>query len=72
MNKTQGKIQVWVDKMGFDRVVRFCRKEVRQATKTYTKCECLDFVEVTHRNRVYPVMSGFYIGKCHSNRCILF
>lgn len=22
----------------------------------YTKCECLDFVEAVHRNRVYPVM----------------
>lgn len=39
-----------------DRVVRFCRKEVRRETKTYTKCECLDFVEAAHRNRVYPVM----------------
>ncbi|MDO4169965.1 MAG: hypothetical protein Q4D45_08695 [Lachnospiraceae bacterium] len=39
-----------------DRVVRFCYKLVNKEIKPYTKCECLDFVEMAHQDRVYPVM----------------
>lgn len=35
---------------------RIWKKVIQQGDKSYIKCECLDFVEASHQNRVYPVM----------------
>lgn len=43
--------------IGFqDRLVSFCRKHTKRSVDETTDCECLDFVEASHRHRVYPLM----------------
>ena len=43
--------------IGFqDRLVSFCRKHTKRSVDVTTDCECLDFVEASHRHRVYPLM----------------
>lgn len=39
-----------------DRLVSFCRKYTKRSVDETTDCECLDFVEASHRKRVYPLM----------------
>ena len=39
-----------------DRFVSFRRKHTKRSVDMTTDCECLDFVEVSHRHRVYPLM----------------
>lgn len=39
-----------------DRFVSFCRKHTKRSVDAATDCECLDFVEASHRHRVYPLM----------------
>ncbi|MDF2479486.1 MAG: hypothetical protein K0S24_4969 [Sphingobacterium sp.] len=43
--------------IGFkNKIIDFCHKIMKRDYQDNTKCECLDFVEAAHRNRVYPVM----------------
>lgn len=43
--------------IGFkNKMIDFCHKLMKREYQDNTKCECLDFVEATYRNRVYPVM----------------
>lgn len=39
-----------------DNIINFCRTRIRRETGILTKCECMDFVEAAHRNKVYPLM----------------
>ena len=39
-----------------DRFVRFCRKHAKRSADAAAGCECLDFVEASHRRRIYPLM----------------
>lgn len=39
-----------------DKIISFCRKQISKENGILTKCECLDFVEAAHRNKVYPLM----------------
>lgn len=38
------------------KIISFCRKQISKENGILTKCECLDFVEAAHRNKVYPLM----------------
>ncbi len=43
--------------IGFEnKIIYLCYKLTKHENKNNTKSECLDFVEATNRNRVYPVM----------------
>ena len=37
-------------------VIGFCRRKTGKGSNNITKCECMDFVEATHRNQVYPLL----------------
>lgn len=43
--------------IGFqDWFITLCHKYIKRNVGTTTHCECLDFVEASHRHRVYPLM----------------
>ena len=42
--------------IGFkEKVISFCQRKANKAQIPINKCESLDFVEATHRHKVYPV-----------------
>ena len=43
--------------IGFkEKVISFCQRKANKAQIPINKCESLDFVEATHRHKVYPLM----------------
>ena len=43
--------------IGFNgKMIEICRKHFKNECFASTRCECLDFVEASHRHKVYPVM----------------
>lgn len=39
-----------------DKIIDFCHRQTKREPKSMPSCECLDFVEASHRNKVYPLM----------------
>lgn len=43
--------------IGFrEKVIGFCQRKAKKEQRPISKCESLDFVEATHRHKVYPLM----------------
>jgi len=39
-----------------DRMIGFCRK-ITGRDKAFTKSQCLDFIEIAHRDKIYPIIT---------------